>query len=121
MAEIGILSKRTIVAALLSILFCGVQEGRSQESPHGKIRFECSTCHTTDTWKISKSSFKHEVTGFELTGRHAMLRCESCHEGLKFAKQSSNCLSCHTDIHKSELGTNCLRCHTTKTWNITDM
>ncbi len=97
------------------------QDAFAQESPHGKIRFECSSCHTTDSWKIPKPAFKHEATGFALSGRHSMLRCESCHEGLKFAKKSSNCLSCHTDVHKSELGTNCLRCHTTQTWKITDM
>ncbi|MEK7671197.1 MAG: hypothetical protein AAB344_03145, partial [Bacteroidota bacterium] len=92
-----------------------------QESPHGKIRFECGACHSTETWKMKKGGFNHEATGFALTGQHKTVQCATCHEGLKFAKKSSNCLSCHTDVHKSELGANCLRCHTLQTWKIADM
>ncbi len=103
-------------------MLCCPETSLAQESPHGKISFECSTCHTTDNWKIKKEpGFDHDATGFALTGQHVGLRCESCHEGLKFAKKSSDCLSCHTDVHKSELGANCLRCHTTQSWRISDM
>jgi len=94
----------------------------AQESPHGKIRFECGTCHSTETWKMKKGGFNHEATGFALTGQHNTVQCATCHEGLKFAKtKSSDCLSCHTDVHKSELGATCLRCHATQTWKISDM
>ena len=111
-----------LYSSLAAIMLCSPETSFAQESPHGKISFECSTCHTTDTWKIKKEpGFDHDATGFALTGQHVGLRCESCHEGLKFAKKSSDCLSCHTDVHKSELGANCLRCHTTQSWRISDM
>ncbi len=111
-----------LCASVTAIMLCMTTIGYAQESPHGKVRFECAACHVTDTWKIKKGSgFKHEVTGFVLTGQHAALRCESCHAGLKFQKRSSDCLSCHTNVHKSELGANCLRCHSTQSWKISDM
>ncbi len=108
--------------SILTSVFLGVEKGVAQESPHGKIRFECKTCHTTETWKIKEGGiFNHEATGFALTGQHTSLQCVSCHQGLKFPKKSSDCLSCHTDVHKSEMGNNCLRCHTTQSWKIADM
>jgi len=117
-ATASAVSRLSLVVAPL--LF--VSTALAQESPHGKIKFECSTCHSTETWKVRKDVFKHEATGFVLTGRHKMLDCATCHEGLKFAKtKSSDCLSCHTDVHKSELGATCLRCHATQTWKISDM
>jgi hypothetical protein len=97
------------LSVFVSILFF-VNVGVAQESPHGKIRFECGTCHSTETWKMKKGGFNHEATGFALTGQHKTVQCATCHEGLKFAKKSSNCLSCHTDVHKSELGANMENC-----------
>ncbi len=94
----------------------------AQVSPHGPIKFDCQTCHATDSWEMRKDGvFDHKATGFPLTGQHKTLDCASCHEGLKFASQSAKCLSCHTDVHKSELGENCVRCHTTQSWQIPDM
>jgi hypothetical protein len=94
----------------------------AQNSPHGAIRFECSACHSPDSWSMrGDATFKHEQTGFVLAGQHARVRCTSCHVGLKFRKRSSDCLSCHTDVHKSELGNNCLRCHSLQSWYIPDM
>ena len=94
----------------------------AQDSPHGVIKFECSACHGTDSWQMRRdASFKHESVGFPLEGQHKMLKCQLCHEDLRFTPQRSDCLSCHTDQHKSELGTDCARCHTTRSWLVTDM
>jgi mRNA-degrading endonuclease YafQ of YafQ-DinJ toxin-antitoxin module len=94
----------------------------AQESPHGDIKIECSACHGTESWAMMKNArFKHESTGFELTGQHKTLKCEFCHKSLRFDHMDSNCASCHTDVHRSELGTNCSPCHTTRTWQIPDM
>lgn len=115
-------SKLLFYLGILTSVFPGIEKSVAQESPHGKIRFECKTCHTTETWKIKEGGiFNHESTGFALTGQHTSLQCVSCHQGLKFPKKSSDCLSCHTDVHKSEMGNNCLRCHTTQSWKIADM
>jgi NMD protein affecting ribosome stability and mRNA decay len=107
---------------LLCISVLMVQVTLAQVSPHGAIRFECSTCHGTESWEMRKDAeFNHASTGFALSGQHKLLQCISCHEQLKFAAQSPNCLSCHTDVHKSDLGTNCVKCHTTQSWQIPDM
>ncbi len=107
----------------LAFIFVGATiVALGQISPHGPVKFDCQTCHMTDSWEMRKDDgFDHGTTGFALIGRHKSLDCASCHDGLKFTSQSTKCLSCHTDIHKSELGENCMRCHTTVSWRITDM
>lgn len=106
----------------IGALMLSAQCGLAQQSPHGNIRFQCSECHATDSWKMRKdASFQHQATGFALTGKHELTRCSSCHARLQFAAQSADCFSCHTDVHKSDLGKECLRCHTTQTWKIADM
>lgn len=111
------------LAVMASVCFLlSTHHAGGQESPHGKIKVSCTTCHSTDSWAMKKdASFSHASTGFELSGKHASLDCKSCHADLQFASLSANCLSCHTDVHKSELGNNCVRCHTTGTWKLTDM
>jgi len=111
------------MAKTLMLLVLVVSVAVAQESPHGKIKLECSTCHATDSWEMKKDpTFNHATTGFALTGQHRLVQCASCHKGLKFdTKMDQNCTSCHTDIHKAELGPNCLRCHSTQSWQVTDM
>ncbi len=83
------------------------------ESPHGKLKEECSTCHTASTWKIAKikSSFDHGKYGFKLAGAHAATACTSCHGTLEFAAAPAQCVTCHKDPHRGEMGTECARCH----------
>lgn len=64
----------------------------------------CSSCHATDGWKsFDRTSFDHGKTRFPLRGRHAGVRCDSCHRGetreagLRFER----CVDCHRDIHLS--------------------
>ena len=109
-------AKLTLAATIVGRLAFG------QMSPHGSMRIPCESCHETNSWQMSKdATFKHQSTGFTLTGQHQTIKCASCHQGLKFTKMNSNCTSCHTDVHKSELGPNCLRCHTTQSWVVSDM
>ena len=111
---------KRLLPILLLVVFA--KQSFAQVSPHGPIKFDCQTCHATDSWDMRKDgTFDHSTTGFPLTGQHKNLDCASCHEGLKFTSQSAKCLSCHTDVHKSELGDNCVRCHSTQTWQISDM
>jgi hypothetical protein len=111
--------KRIFALGLLVAVF---QSLIAQTSPHGTIKFECGTCHGTDSWKmLSDAQFFHASTGFDLTGAHKKLDCRLCHEGLKFTGAKADCQACHIDVHKGELGQNCLRCHTTQVWKITDM
>jgi len=105
---------------LLFILFQSF--AYSQNSPHGKINFPCSDCHTTETWKVdlNKIKFNHDKTGFKLLGQHSRIKCNDCHQKLIFSKTPTQCVACHYDFHKSTLGLQCQRCHNFDTWKIPD-
>jgi hypothetical protein len=70
--------------------------------------------------------FDHFRTGFELTGGHNFVACESCHAGGQFAGTPTECVACHSvngrtnaiskpvnHIHTSE---RCDSCHNTQEW-----
>ncbi len=89
------------------------------QSPHGdNFNYECSECHTTDTWKINlkKLNFDHSKTGFELAGQHANLDCQTCHTSLDFVTTKNKCFDCHNDVHQNTLDKNCQLCHNSKSW-----
>ncbi|MBC7532387.1 MAG: hypothetical protein H7318_12480 [Oligoflexus sp.] len=67
----------------------------------------CLKCHSqaqTD-WKLP--NFKHDITGFELQGKHAQIQCVDCHKGnqgktlpnFNFKLVQKTCGSCHADYH----------------------
>lgn len=96
----------------------------AQSSPHGSsMRFECSECHITASWKIpgSAKSFNHALTGFELTGRHRTADCIGCHKDLVFSRTSAECRDCHNEPHQNTLGKDCANCHTPSSWKPIDM
>ena len=96
---------------------CG--ECHREENPHGD-RFQgtsCAQCHSPQGW--CETHFDHQVTGFELEGRHSDQPCFRCHpqgtsqEVVQTNQLSSQCTSCHTqDIHKGQFyGVDCAECH----------
>jgi nitrate/TMAO reductase-like tetraheme cytochrome c subunit len=90
--------------------------------------FNCRACHITSGWKELK--FDHSVTGFALSGVHAIKDCRICHfkpdsAGVvvqKFSALSQACSSCHLDIHMKQFEykgvNNCLKCHNFEKWKI---
>ena len=108
-------------AAVILIVVVWVSDGFSQNNsnnPHGKIKWDCINCHTTDSWKTLKKQmdFDHDDTRFSLEGVHQTTDCMSCHT-LKFADATRACLDCHTDAHAGNLGMYCQNCHTPQSWN----
>jgi hypothetical protein len=89
---------------------------------------ECQECHTTLAWPHSVS-FDHVTyaSGYELVGRHAEIRCSSCHSqgapGSIFSPSSQDdCFACHQSDYELGHGstgfpTACLLCHTNDTWD----
>lgn len=79
---------------------------------------ECQDCHNSVDW--AQTLFDHfDRSGFALTGAHADLECESCHEGNVFDQtKTSECVSCHLedDSHDGINGTVCDDCHRTTEW-----
>jgi hypothetical protein len=83
----------------------------------------CSYAHAEQV----RTNFDHDTTGFELTGQHRDLRCESCHANAIFKGTPRACGSCHgvgTVVRATAkpdnhiLSTNaCGVCHGTNAWN----
>ncbi len=48
--------------------------------------------HAQDT---KENTFNHSTTGFDLSGTHAFITCESCHQGGRFAGTPTQCNVCH--------------------------
>ena len=87
---------------------------------------DCKACHSVNIWK--EISFDHNLTKFQLLGKHAQATCRDCHfkevDGAvkqQFANLASSCENCHEDIHFKQfevLGKNdCGRCHTFNNWS----
>lgn len=85
----------------------------------------CESCHDVSAW--SSVSFNHQITGFQLLGKHQKAECRDCHtisteEGRKFRFISldSKCENCHNDIHSGQFSmdnnNDCLRCHQFENW-----
>ncbi|MCB0288535.1 MAG: hypothetical protein KDE57_17915, partial [Calditrichaeota bacterium] len=60
-----------VVLGLAQMVFGqeNVQNPQSNvQNPHGKIKWECVDCHTTESWTEMKDPmvFRHEATGFAL-------------------------------------------------------
>jgi hypothetical protein len=94
------------------------------QSPHG-LNFqnrECKSCHSTDGWrKTGVGKFDHDLTGFQLVGRHRELECRQCHggKGNRFSSLRPSfrkCTDCHKDAHSGQFVAkymnDCSACHT---------
>ncbi len=98
------------------------------KTPHTGRKFQeqsCTACHTEQGWTVPvKKSFDHSMTGFPLTGKHAVITCGKCHKearGETFAQKyrlpHKKCIDCHEDYHNGDFArtyaNDCARCHTT--------
>lgn len=94
---------------------------RPRAGHHASITegLDCSACHTTEGWAMSRGGsagrgFDHARTGFPLTGQHRSATCTECHgAGVETRRE---CASCHEDEHQGRLGRSCDRCHTSRSW-----
>ncbi|KAA3633148.1 MAG: hypothetical protein DWP97_09745 [Calditrichaeota bacterium] len=89
------------------------------ENPHEKIKFDCETCHSVDSFE--DMSFDHSLTDYILENRHQSADCRGCHDIADFSKVKENCISCHQDVHKAKMGSDCESCHTTRGWEQFDI
>jgi len=119
----------TIQVNDLSKTFLGISPNCSNchQDPHkGRIGTNCLQCHNFLDWKtINILRFDHSLSRYPLTGLHAKVRCELCHNtapdkkaryvGLPF----SDCSDCHADPHRPRFAQTCHSCHDTAGWNKT--
>jgi hypothetical protein len=115
--------KRLILGLALLAFRPGYQpaalaQDRPGANPHGPMPqgMDCSACHTASGWRPLRSPllFDHGKTSFPLTGRHAQVTCERCHQGLRFdlpGPGTTACAACHADVHQGQIAGQCERCH----------
>ena len=93
------------------------------------VKQNCTQCHSDhhgrnfDMVRFDQDAFDHELTGYTLEGKHAVVDCNKCHVSENIAnskiKKRANtflgldetCISCHDDYHQKTLDTDCLNCH----------
>lgn len=87
---------------------------------------KCEACHFTNSWQ--KIKFDHQLTSFELAGKHKEITCSQCHftyegekrVGQKFKDLATRCIECHLDIHYGQFTEKgkelCKDCHTFNNW-----
>ncbi len=70
---------------------------------------DCSRCHGVEGWKdLSRFTHAPPFTSFRLTGKHAGVACERCHQPVavggsfirKYRSVPTRCQDCHEDFHK---------------------
>ena len=79
---------------------------------HGRTEKSCISCHsdhkgrTFDSTKVDPNSFNHNLTGYELAGKHARIKCQECHIEKRTKKDIRK-----SDLHYMGLATSCTACH----------
>ena len=93
----------------------------------GEFPGRCVDCHNTTTFQEVEGRAIHNQTRFPLTGAHAQISCESCHQtdvGGAFSVLDTDCLSCHEPDYDAAHGatgfpTTCESCHNDLAWAAT--
>lgn len=95
-------------------------------STHGSIDpvIRCADCHPEhkgrnyDPVAFAVSNFNHNLTYLSLTGAHAALDCESCHQNADYQLAYQGCSGCHDEprMHLGVYSSNCEECHTDLNW-----
>lgn len=85
----------------------------------------CASCHTDHEGRnanivvLDETNFDHQLTDFELLGKHVDAACDGCHEPTTRHRDTPNvCVDCHLDddVHESFLGDSCDDCHNSSDW-----
>ena len=93
------------------------------------IKQDCFECHSEhhgrkfDMVRFNEDAFDHDLTGYELEGKHESVDCKKCHVSENIADKElqksaktflgldEKCLSCHEDYHQNTLSNTCVDCH----------
>ena len=116
---------RTLLALIAFLAVAPAAAAQQVAYPHGDTTepLNCTLCHTQDGWSPAKQAleFEHDTeSGFDRSGRHAELTCESCHLGLDFSEpkiSAAGCAACHVDVHLGNLSVECTACHNTTSFS----
>jgi hypothetical protein len=81
----------------------------------------CATCHTVRGWNLLSDSVRenHAPGVFPLRGKHAAVKCASCHKaGEPHKAAPTRCDGCHQSPHQHDLGAKCATCHVDRGWAV---
>jgi hypothetical protein len=103
----------------------------TQTPLHGRLTqgMGCRSCHTehkgAHAFLTNMAAFDHDCTNFQLTGKHRLVECRSCHQTASYKDTPRNCAACHAepDVHMGRFkldakgaATDCMHCHSTHSW-----
>jgi len=92
----------------------------------------CEACHTPRTWQVAEIQDRHNETRFPLTGAHANLTCDACHQSAnrnQFTSLPLDCNGCHQSQYlatanppheRDHYPHDCTLCHNSRSWQLTD-
>ena len=87
--------------------------GECHEDVHeGFFGTGCNSCHQPLAWDKVKGLTDHAIL---MTGGHADLACNSCHQGGANLDETPTCASCHEQAHDGTTSP-CEQCHTVDGW-----
>jgi hypothetical protein len=105
---------------------CHQQDYNTAQNPNHislNLSNNCVTCHTTAPgW--APASMPNHNTYFVITGAHASLSCNECHNG-NYNNTPNTCYGCHTSDYtgttqpnhiNAQFPTDCVPCHTQSAW-----
>ncbi|TXT23229.1 MAG: Cytochrome C family protein [Gallionellaceae bacterium] len=91
---------------------------KKDDKHKGELGADCAKCHGEQDWKTT--SFDHDKTTYPLAGKHADVKCKSCHIPEKYKGAPKQCASCHKKdddkAHQGKFGQKCESCHSEKGW-----
>ncbi|TMA99655.1 MAG: cytochrome C [Deltaproteobacteria bacterium] len=96
-----------------------------QDVHTGEFGNRCASCHDPSSWATQFGPDAHRNTNFPLTGRHAAIPCEECHQNQRdrrFTRAAADCFACHQtdyartagtslDHARAGFGIDCKSCH----------
>ena len=97
---------------------------RKNAGLHARVTQRCSSCHRehngryNDLIQLDVKTFDHNMTGYPLEGKHAILKCIKCHSTGSYLLYKTECIDCHEDIHEGKNGIDCLECHNQNTFEM---
>ena len=108
-----------------------MEKGKGFHSSSDVKGKDCIKCHSEHNGRYFRiinfdpKKFDHDKAGYTLTGKHAEIACNECHQP-KFISNNNvrrikntylglteNCYTCHEDYHQNTLGNKCGVCHNT--------
>ncbi|MDE2382992.1 MAG: cytochrome C [Alphaproteobacteria bacterium] len=90
---------------------------KAQDVHKAQLGEGCGDCHNASAWRANVK-FDHGLTSYPLTGLHALVACEGCHETRAYKGAATDCYACHrkADVHEGRFATACANCHSPLGW-----